>query len=71
MFAHFEPTEELKWALKECPAEYFVHVPEDFEVDFEKLEMILTGSNLFDNGTVWCQTLQNRAPVKREGIFIH
>ena len=33
--AHFEPPLELKWALKECPAEYFVHVPEDFEVDVE------------------------------------
>ena len=23
---------ELKWALEDCPADYFVHVPEDFEV---------------------------------------
>merc|ERR1712176_305058 len=61
---------EIQWALNNCPnATHYLHVSEDFDVDIQKLETVLESGDL-NNGSIWCQTYQEHAPVKREGRWM-
>ena len=60
---------EIKWALNNCNFSYLLHIPEDFDVDLEKLNILLETDH-FQNGSIWCQTYQEHAAVKREGRWM-
>lgn len=60
---------EIKWALNNCNFSYLLHVPEDFDVDVDKMVDILQSDQL-KNGSVWCQTYQDHAIVRREGRWM-
>ena len=62
---------EIKWALDRCSAPFLLHLPDDFDIDVQKVgEMLDSNWSVFQNGSVWCQTYQDHAAVKREGRWM-